>query len=73
MKPQSNQPKIKTKVLVGKNGMYFGYIYVDGKEMEKVGGKEGYMSKQNCIDYLNQRIDYHNAKQKLNIPHYIKE
>ncbi|QLB20039.1 hypothetical protein A6B43_00405 [Vespertiliibacter pulmonis] len=75
MKPQTNAtlPQAKTKVIKGKNGMFWGYIYLDGKEIEKVGGKTGYMSELNCITYLNQRVDYHNNQKNVNIPRYVKE
>ncbi|MGX2968687.1 hypothetical protein [Ursidibacter sp. B-7004-1] len=60
----------KVKVVKSKMNMYRGYIYVDGKEIERT---PEYMQEINCITWLNQRVDYHNARKKLNIPHYVKE
>lgn len=60
----------KVKVLRQSNGMYRGYIYADGIELEKT---SEYMQEINCITWLNQRVDYHNATKKLNIPRYVKE
>lgn len=62
-----------TKIIKGECGMYWGFIYVNGKQFEKVGGYSGFVDELNCISFLNQRIDFHNETKNLNIPRYVKE
>lgn len=60
----------KVKVIKDENGLYRGYIYTDGKQLERT---NAYFSQTNCITYLNQRVDYWNERKNLNIPKYVQE
>ncbi|MBF0786172.1 hypothetical protein E4T80_11940 [Muribacter muris] len=60
----------KSKVFKRSDGYYYGEIYADGKVLERT---SGYFSELNCITYLNQRVDYWNARKNLQIPKYIKK
>lgn len=74
MKVKSNEnPKTFVQVFKLKGGMFFGEIWLNGVRLEKVGGKTGYMSELNCIDYLNKRVDTLNSKHNSNIPYLHKE
>ncbi|MDO4698331.1 MAG: hypothetical protein Q4A60_06635 [Pasteurellaceae bacterium] len=57
----------KVKCFQAEENMWRGYIYVDGKLLEKT---PQYWTEQNCIDWLNKRIDFHNQHKGLNIPTY---
>lgn len=57
-----------------KQGLFYGRIFINKKGNLVLAEKpKGFMSEANCIEFLNQRIDYWNKKQGLNIPHYTKE
>lgn len=60
----------KSKVVRDNDGYYYGYLYAEGKQIERT---SGYFSELNCITYLNQRVDYWNARKGYQIPKYIKK
>lgn len=59
----------KAKITKSSNGMYYGYIYLDGKQLEKLGGKSGYWSQDNCINDTNKRVDFWRNLKGVHIPY----
>lgn len=63
----------KVKITRNSSGNYHGWIYANGKELEKTGGKTGFWTKENAIDFTNKRVNYWRAKLKTHIPYYEQE
>lgn len=59
----------KAQLIKDSNGMYFGEIRLNGKLLEKTGGRDGFWLKENAIEYTNKRVDFWRAKKQLDIPY----